>query len=406
MTVLRKISSLGVRAVVVFACCWGIWNSLLLARADALFRQDTTQSIHAAIALVPDGWQYFMRLAQLDREHAQELLTRSLALNRFDAQADIELGLAYEAAGDLERAEKQLLQAYEVDHTYLPRWTLANFYFRRDNMPAFWQWAHRAADMPADDIGALFELCWRAQPDGMGLVKQLVNDKPEMDKPEMLRQLIRFLARKNQAAAAADVAVRLTRTGQADVDWPEMLEVVNGLVGVDDAERTNQLWRLLVDQHWIVADATIPNNANFQREPLPVSFDWTLRDYGGLHSWPGPSGLETEFSGSEPDACLIAEQVVMLEPGDYSLSYSYRTSDIAAGTGIRWQVLDVKTNSVLTESADLGSNEQTWSGVGFRVPAGSGLVRVRLVYQRALGTPHIAGTLNILSTLIQPLKKL
>jgi len=65
------------------------------------------------------------------------LLTTSLRLNRYDAQADIGLGLQFEADGDFGRAEKKLLEAYEVDHTYLPRWSLANYYFRRDNIPAF-----------------------------------------------------------------------------------------------------------------------------------------------------------------------------------------------------------------------------------------------------------------------------
>ena len=61
-----------------------------------------------------------------------------------------------------------------------------------------------------------------------------------------------------------------------------------------------------------VADLTVPNNGAFLREPLPVSFDWALPEYQGLHSWPGASGLETEFSGSEPDGCTIAEQIVVL----------------------------------------------------------------------------------------------
>jgi len=125
------------KIVVAGACCFGIWGSLTLARADYLFRQDTEESIRKAIRLMPDGWEYYMRLAQFDRAHARELLTTSLQLNRYDAQADIELGLQYEADGDFGRAEKQLLEAYEVDHTYLPRWSLANYYFRRDNIPAF-----------------------------------------------------------------------------------------------------------------------------------------------------------------------------------------------------------------------------------------------------------------------------
>ena len=141
------------RIAVAVACGMAIWSSLTLARADYLFKKDTEASVRAAIRLVPDSWSYYMRLSEFDRAHAHDLLTTSLRLNPYNAQADIELGLQYEADGDFVRAEKQLLEAYDVDHTYMPRWSLANYYFRRDNMPEFWIWARSAAAMPANELG-------------------------------------------------------------------------------------------------------------------------------------------------------------------------------------------------------------------------------------------------------------
>src|SRR5579859_6105583 len=85
------------RIFVAAACCLAIWNSLTLARADRLFKVDTEASIRAAIHLVPDAWEYYMRLAEFDEAHAPDLLSTSLRLNRYNAQADIELGLQYEA---------------------------------------------------------------------------------------------------------------------------------------------------------------------------------------------------------------------------------------------------------------------------------------------------------------------
>ena len=55
------------KIVVAGACCFGIWGSLALARAHHHFRQDTEESIREAIRLMPDGWEYYMRLAQFDR---------------------------------------------------------------------------------------------------------------------------------------------------------------------------------------------------------------------------------------------------------------------------------------------------------------------------------------------------
>ncbi|MGO8720624.1 MAG: tetratricopeptide repeat protein [Acidobacteriaceae bacterium] len=395
MSSLRRSAGYAPRVVLAGACCCGIWSSVALARADYLFQQDTERSIREAIRWAPDGWQYYMRLAQFDRAHATQLLTTSLRLNRFDAQADIELGLQYEADGDYGRAEKQLLQAYAVDHTYMPRWSLANYYLRRDDLPAFWAWARSAADMPADDIRSLFELCWRVSPDPQTLTAKLLNEKPEF-----LRQYVSFLLAKDQPGAIAIIAPHLIRAGDPRSDRALFFVVIDRLVALNDAGQATALWRLLLQQRWMVADLTVPNNGAFLREPLPVSFDWALPEYQGLHSWPGASGLETEFSGSEPDGCTIAEQIVVLSPGDYTLTYAYSTSDIPPATGIRWQILDAKANLVLAESDDLSSNDPTDSKLTFTVPPGASILRLLLAYQRTLGTPHISGMLDVRSAQI------
>lgn len=390
MVSLPKSVGIATRVIVAVACCLGIWCSLLLARADFYFKQDTEDSIRKAIRMAPDGWPYYMRLAQFDRDNARPLLDTALRLNHYDAQADIELGLQYEASGDYGRAEKQLLEAYSIDHTYLPRWSLANFYFRRGNLPQFWIWAKSAAAMPSDDIGALLELCWHAAPNAATITGAILNDKPEF-----LRQYINFLLAKDQLQTAAEIAPRMVQAGDPQSDLPVMFSVVNGLVQGADSSDALTVWRLLVSRNWTVADSTTPNNANFARVPLPVRFDWTLPEYKGLHSWPGPSGLRIEFSGSEPEDSLIAEQAVVLKPGNYALSFDYRTADIPPSTGIRWQVLDARSKLLLAESNDLSKDPLDTPEVEFSVPPDSSLLILRLGYKRTLGTVRVSGTLNV-----------
>jgi hypothetical protein len=393
---IRRSASVAFRIIIAGACCLGIWYSLELARADSLFREDTEESVRSAIRLVPDGWQYYMRLAQFDSEHARDLLATALSINRFNAQGDIELGLKYEADGDLASAEKRLVAAFDVDHTYLPRSSLANFYFRHENLPAFWKWARSAAEMPSDDMGSLFELCWRVSPDPEKIAAAILNERPEL-----IRQYLRFLLAKNQLHAAATVATRLARSGDPDLDRPQLFSVVNRLVSANDAAASIDLWHSLIDRHWIVADYTVPNNGNFAREPLPVTFDWSLPEYPGLNSWPGPSGLEIEFRGNEPEDCAVAEQALALSPGNYTMTYAYRTRDIPPATGIQWQIVDLKSNHILVDSPDLSSDELKHSTLAFAVPSGSSLLRLRLGYRRTLGTPRISGTLVVLSTRIE-----
>jgi len=392
---LHKSVASALRVIVAAACCVGIWSSLNFARADYFFQKDTDQSIRSAIHFVPDGWPYYMRLAQFDRADARQLLESSLKLNPYNAQADIELGLQYEAAGDLSQAERHLLNAYSIDRTYLPRWSLANFYFRQNNMPAFWAWSKSAADMPADDIGALLELCWRASPDASAVTAAILNEKPEF-----LRQYLNFLIAKGQPQVAASVAPHLLQSGDPHSDLPVLLSELNSLIKMNDSSDAVGLWRLLTAHNWVEADSTIPNNPKFLRTPVPASFDWSIPEYEGLHSWPGADGLQTEFSGSEPEDCVIADQAVVIGPGEYALKFSYRTSNIRPNTGIRWQIVDSRSQQIRAESADLSSDQGKESELDFSQNENSILI-LRLVYKRTLGTVRASGTLNIESVQVK-----
>lgn len=322
--------------------------------------------------------------------------TVALGLNRFNAEADIKLGLQYEAAGNYAAAQQSLLHACSVDHSYLPRWTLANYYLRREDWPDFWKWARSAAEMPSGDIGALFALCWRVTPDPAQITAQIANNKPSF-----LRPYIGFLMSKRQTTAAAFMASRLARHGSADSDQSTLLSVINCLAGDGDAGQAVSLWHLLIQRHWIVEDATLPNNAEFAREPLPVVFDWQIPQSSGLHSVVGSSGLETVFSGNEQGQCTIANQMVAVSPGDYSLRYTYQTTGIPPGSGLRWEILNADTKVVLGQSSSLSSEEGTQTSFNFSVPASAPLIDLRLAYQSSLGTSRISGTLTMQSTRIE-----
>jgi len=206
---------------------------------------------------------------------------------------------------------------------------------------------------------------------------------------------------KDQMDALATVAPRLVRVGNPEADRQFLLGAVNRLVTENNGTGATAVWKSMVEQSWVPGDASLPNNGEFNREPLPVAFDWSLPEYPGLHSWPGSSGLQTEFAGEEPEGCIIAEQYVTLAPGSYSLNYSYHTDGIAPQTGIRWQILDAKTGTVVAESESLSSDTKVSTSWRFAIPDGIPLQRLRLAYQRTLGTPRVSGTLLVLSTRIQ-----
>jgi hypothetical protein len=89
---------------------------------------------------------------------------------------------------------------------------------------------------------------------------------------------------------------------------------------------------------------------------------------------------------------------VSLTPGNYTMQYSYYTKEIAPETGIRWQVVDAKSGAVLANSPDLSSEADKQASMAFSVPPETPLLRLRLAYQRAIGTTRIAGSLVVVST--------
>lgn len=385
------------RLIVSVLCGVGIWSSWNVVRADNLAHLDTVNSLRAAIRLEPDAWKYSMRLAALDEADGQQLLETVVKLDPYNAEADVELGLRLEAEGNYNQAEKLLQNAFAIDHTFLPRWSLANFYFRRDNMPAFWHWARMAADIPSDQTEPLFELCWQASADPNEISRNILNNNPEL-----IGQYLSFLLEKNQLPAAADIAHRLMRFGDPATDNPLEFSAINRLIGAGDGSTAKALWGALIEKHWVIADQTAPNNPNFARDPLPVAFDWAFDSNTGMRSWLDAPGLETEFSGLQPEECKIAEQDLVLPPGKYVMEYAYRTAGIAPETGLKWQIVAPDSETPLAESLDLSSESLDEAKLAFTVSPSTPVMVLRLYYRRDLGTPRIAGTLTIRSVQIHP----
>jgi hypothetical protein len=127
---------------------------------------------------------------------------------------------------------------------------------------------------------------------------------------------------------------------------------------------------------------------------------WAFPAYAGLRSKPDNTGLTTEFNGTEPEECRIAEQTIFLPPGDYVLNFGYRTSGIQSKSGIRWQIIDSRRDTPLAESIELSSDHMQQSTMFFSIPKDSALLRLRLAYWHSPGTNPVTGTLFVQAPLI------
>src|SRR5690242_16815482 len=114
--------------------------SCRLAWADQLSRSADPVSVARAVRLAPGNEEFHLRVARaLDKrgEDPTLALESAAALNPFDAGVWMRLGLRAEMRGDFDGAERDLLQAARISRQFEPRWTLANYYLRRNDPASF-----------------------------------------------------------------------------------------------------------------------------------------------------------------------------------------------------------------------------------------------------------------------------
>ena len=157
--------------------------SVRLAMADAAFRKQTPEGVARALEIVPDRANYLLlRALQLEYDGADStaLLERAARVNPLSSEPRIRLGLAAETRGDFGKAETWLLDAAHVDRQFEPRWTLANFYFRRERWDEFWRWMRAALEMSYGDRRLAFDLCWRVSQDSSVVLSRAIPEEHDV----------------------------------------------------------------------------------------------------------------------------------------------------------------------------------------------------------------------------------
>jgi len=343
--------------------------------------------------LVPENPAYAAQLAEeiyaTDPSQAEQLLQRAVRQNRYDAPHWIELALLFEEGNKLPQAETALLEAAKVDATYLPSWSLANFYFRQGQPDHFWTWAKNAARLTPDDAAPLFRLAWYTSPDAAEVEQRLA-----LSRGPGGEQFVNFLMAQGDAPAVAQAAGQLLTADSllspGVCDW---------LIARQRADLALPLWNSLAAGGRVpAARAGEVTNGNFARSPLSLGFDWRLPQVEGISSFlnANPNALGFEFSGNEPDNFVLMSQTVPVEPGKgYVLAVPYRTQGIAAGSGITWRVEGAQSGTVLARTSSLAAEPGGQAAACFSTPGGVSFVNLVLAYQREPGTVRVEGKLSL-----------
>jgi tetratricopeptide (TPR) repeat protein len=386
--------------VAVFALV-GVWT-VRMAWADSHFRQDTLAGTQEAIQLEPDSAGYYARLSALtqdsDPARSKQALESAVALNPRDSESWVELGLRAEAAGDLAGAERDLLRAANIDKQYLPSWSLANYYFRRGEAEKFWFWAHVATTMAYGDQAPLFNLCWKVTSDS-----PMIERKLDIRKADLEANYLAYLTSQNRVEPLTRAAVRLLAWNR-EADQPVLMAACDRLILDGRADEAIQIWNKLADLRGIPYGKLAPasgrslTDGDFRATPTSQGFDWQLPNVDGAGTLldEQPAGLRISFSGRQPENCDVLTQILpVMDGANYELRFLYRTSGIAAETGLGWRIMDLDGSKMLAQGGSLASESEREGRFSFRTPACARLVRLTLSYRRALGTTRIEGYIDL-----------
>jgi tetratricopeptide (TPR) repeat protein len=401
-------ASLAWRVFLVAGSVAGCLYAVVLAWAAFLFREDTSQSIRDAVRLIPYNADYLQRLSVWDPANKIALLERAVQVNPFSSRSWIALGLAQEfEKHDLREAERCYREAANVDHMYLPRWTLANFYFRRERMPEFFHWARAALEITPYSPAPLFEEMWRASQDG----KKLASMIP--DRSRTLLQYAWFLSNSDHDSELPAIVARLTRTAPPHAAhlWGRddlLAAIIDRLTAEGKVTEAMGVWQALSKAQWIAVSAPDPEhpltNGNFRSVFYEHGFDWKANRQPGIavEQLPSEGTLLIQFSGDEPERAVLLTQYIPVRPGgQYRLTWKAQGDEKSnAIQGLHWQISPVPfAGAASEESPDLlGDPKHSWQ---FRVGGEARELLLSLRYERPLGEVRARGEVRLTSVSIE-----
>ncbi len=392
------------RYLMIMAAIAAAFYSLILARAAHLFALGTAASAPAAVALVPYNAAYTARLAAWQPLERDRLLHRAVELNPWDYQSWIQLGFAAEMQqGNAEAAERDYLRAAEVNHMFLPRWTLSNFYFRQRRPSDFFHWANAALQITPYSSDPIFSQMWLVSQDS-GRIAAAVPGRARV-----LLQYAWFLSNARQFTAIPPVMRRLiARVGRADPGlWgrDDLVASIEDQI-LSDGDRRDGLaiWTSLQDAGWIhqgIPDSEHPlTNGDFRLPFFRHGFDWAPMDSTGarVEQFRDTHVVRISLSGEQRDHCVLLRQYVPLAPGSvYNLAWRIATPDASGGLAWHLRAVPAKAGTDLVSGDLLASSPALWQ---FRAPSAD-LAMLSLEYSRPLGSVRAAGTVTLESVSLE-----
>ncbi len=376
--------------------------TLVLLRAEVLFDRDTAVSVAAAVHLQPDNPDYLDRLASWQPEDAQSLLHRSVAANPFDSGAWIRLGLLSELKdADNAAAEKFYLRAAEVNHLFTPKWTLTNFYFRRQNPNQFFRWAKEALSISPHESAPVFAQMWLMSQDE-GKLNETIPDRPRV-----LLQYAGYLTdtrRFDRVPHAVERMVRLT-SKEDPSQWGRddlLAASLDKMLAAGALTPALSTWSILASAGWL-GEESVPNdrrpitNGDFHERFYGHGFDWVSLENPGtrVEQYPESPAVNISLYGDESEHLSLLQQYAPIAPGQpYLLSWHAESNDLPGPSGLTWRVHPLPDGSGPDQVSEDLLLQTGWT---LLAPPRATVLLISLEYKRPPGSLLARGTIAVKS---------
>lgn len=365
-----------------------------MAGLESAIRLEPADSVLVARAALTKNENGDMS-AEVDRE-----LQRASELNPYSADVQMALGLREEFRGHRTEAERYLVHAAEIDHTFKPAWTLASYYFRNEQPDKGWPVIRRglALNPLAFDPRPVFDLCWNESDNS----KQILDLIPSQGGVAL--HYLAYLIDTKRPAAALELWPRAfgaaDQSDPYDVEvmlrFPEFLEQANR---VPEAVR---VWNQLVDRGIIESGRLDPAAGASIADPgfnFPLferGFGWRVTHETSVTVVKTALSLRFEFDGDERETVDILGTVAPLLPGrPYRLNWKTDASGLSSPKepGFAWQIVQEPGGAIITCQPMLESGDE--GACRFTSTPDASRAKLDLIYKRANGTTRVEGMLRI-----------
>lgn len=399
-----------VRLAIVAVCVFLTYWSARMAVADLRAQRDGMAGLNAAIRLESDDSVLQARRGLYLANNGDtspatdEQLRRAADLDPLNSDLQMALGLRAEFRGDLPQAERYLVNAAAIDHSFKPAWTLANFYARNGRPDKTWPMIRRALNLNplAFDPTPVFDLCWNETSDAAKILDMIPA------RGNMPLQYLYFLMARNRPQEALQVSPRvMTAAKLANPPDPAftdgMMALTDFLIKANRVADAVGVWNELVERQMIRSGTLHPEsgisiaNPDFRYPPIRSAFGWRVTQDANVSVFSDLSSLRLEFNGKEPESLPLLTTTASLIGGKaYRLTWKTDASQLSApqDPGFTLRVVQ-EPGDIVSECPPLLQTSAAASCL-FTARPDANRAQIDVNYKRALGTTRVEGTLQVI----------